>query len=924
MLITLCYVYLWVRFQRCYTLVIRSTVHRLHASSSFTFCTALKPGQLQKEKQRHGQSFSKHVTSPSNLEETACLQLGNKLLYITDSQPCEDLSKWTLLQETPLIYLESTPRRERVAFVLEAASGQEQETALHKLSASSKKILKWSDYCLPLACISGDPFKLIADASVDNFCRLGVAFMEDRLQMDNGMVPEKIVSVLLEESALKKLVENTKMDGEKSPVPGTQTEQAEAEIPKLKETVSDNESGDNRQDGPQLAKTVQGLQKDRSSDKAQEENANQPQSTDQKENQASLGGNHHRDGHHLHLSSCHECLELENSTIESVKFASAENIHNLPDDYSGFGNRSEDESCTGQSRRVNVSGKPPNVLVYTGSDPSRFQTKYQQVKTILAECIDMDSYIVYHLLEEQVLKDPWAENSLLLVFASEEPVPEKFHKLFLNYLSKGGKILGLSSFFCFSGVNLAPKEALKNKIHKLCFTKTDHTDIELDVLTSGMVYEKVGASRDSGVEFWGQLGNKDKDMVIVRLPYGDNGGEAILSQVLLDTSPDSQEIQDPEDFNMLKVSNARRYEVLTEILSALGLSCELSNVPPPSPLYLLTTTESSRLSFLEWLSTAVDTEGILRSAKVSLKAVSALQPGMELMEGILPLVTQPLGFSSEQLDLQTYSRSLQSRSLGQIVLFAEVTPTTMDLLDGMMLQLPQEMGLIAIAGRQTQGKGRGGNAWLSPLGSALFTLHVRVPVQSPLGQRIPFLQHLVALAVVEAVRTLPGYQDIDLRVKWPNDIYYSALMKLGGVLVTSTLMGNTFHALVGCGFNVSNSNPTVCINDLIVQYNKENGSALKALSTAQLIGRSVTVLERLIDAFQEKGAPGVLPLYYKRWVHSGTRVRLWSEQGPQACIVGLDDCGFLQVESEEQGIVSVQPDGNSFDMLRNLIVTKQR
>ncbi|XP_034779764.2 biotin--protein ligase-like [Acipenser ruthenus] len=920
MLITLCYVYLWVRFQRCYTLVIRSTVHRLHASSSFTFCTALKPGQLQKEKQRHGQSFSKHITRPSNLDETACLQLGNKLLYITDSQPCEDLSKWTLLQETPLIYLESTPRRERVAFVLEAASGQEQKTALHKLSASSKKILKWSDYCLPLACISGDPFKLIA--SVDNFCRLGVAFMEDRLQMDNGMVPEKIVSVLLEESALKKLVENTKMDGEKSPVPGTQTEQAEAEIPKLKETVSDNESGDNRQDGPQLAKTVQGLQKDRSSDKAQEENANQPQSTDQKENQASLGGNHHRDGHHLHLSSCHECLELENSTIESVKFASAENIHNLPDDYSGFG--SEDESCTGQSRRVNVSGKPPNVLVYTGSDPSRFLTKYQQVKTILAECIDMDSYIVYHLLEEQVLKDPWAENSLLLVFASEEPVPEKFHKLFLNYLSKGGKIFGLSSFFCFSGVNLAPKEALKNKIHKLCFTKTDHTDIELDVLTSGMVYEKVGASRDSGVEFWGQLGNKDKDMVIVRLPYGDNGGEAILSQVLLDTSPDSQEIQDPEDFNMLKVSNARRYEVLTEILSALGLSCELSNVPPPSPLYLLTTTESSRLSFLEWLSTAVDTEGILRSAKVSLKAVSALQPGMELMEGILPLVTQPLGFSSEQLDLQTYSRSLQSRSLGQIVLFAEVTPTTMDLLDGMMLQLPQEMGLIAIAGRQTQGKGRGGNAWLSPLGSALFTLHVRVPVQSPLGQRIPFLQHLVALAVVEAVRTLPGYQDIDLRVKWPNDIYYSALMKLGGVLVTSTLMGNTFHALVGCGFNVSNSNPTVCINDLIVQYNKENGSALKALSTAQLIGRSVTVLERLIDAFQEKGAPGVLPLYYKRWVHSGTRVHLWSEQGPQACIVGLDDCGFLQVESEEQGIVSVQHDGNSFDMLRNLIVTKQR
>ena len=40
-------------------------------------------------------------------------------------------------------------------------------------------------------------------------------------------------------------------------------------------------------------------------------------------------------------------------------------------------------------------------------------------------------------------------------------------------------------------------------------------------------------------------------------------------------------------------------------------------------------------------------------------------------------------------------------------------------------------------------------------------------------------------------------QEIDLRVKWPNDIYYSNLMKLGGVLVTSTVIGSTFHLLIG-------------------------------------------------------------------------------------------------------------------------------
>lgn len=54
--------------------------------------------------------------------------------------------------------------------------------------------------------------------------------------------------------------------------------------------------------------------------------------------------------------------------------------------------------------------------------------------------------------------------------------------------------------------------------------------------------------------------------------------------------------------------------------------------------------------------------------------------------------------------------------------------------------------------------GRGRNAWLSPLGCAMFTVGLQVELSSKLGRRIPFLQHLAALAVVEAVRTLPGYE----------------------------------------------------------------------------------------------------------------------------------------------------------------------
>lgn len=41
------------------------------------------------------------------------------------------------------------------------------------------------------------------------------------------------------------------------------------------------------------------------------------------------------------------------------------------------------------------------------------------------------------------------------------------------------------------------------------------------------------------------------------------------------------------------------------------------------------------------------------------------------------------------------------------------------------------------------------------------------------------------------------FQGIDLRLKWPNDIYYSDKMKLGGVVVKSTTMDGKLHALIG-------------------------------------------------------------------------------------------------------------------------------
>lgn len=254
----------------------------------------------------------------------------------------------------------------------------------------------------------------------------------------------------------------------------------------------------------------------------------------------SLGNHHHMEGHghHLHLSSCHECLELENSTIFSVKYASAENIPDLPDDNS-IGLDSGDETLDelehdakgffGQSNGFDRNSKPPNVLVYTSGCQERFQAVCQ----VLSECINMENYIIYHLQPQQVLSDPWQDNTKLLVLAEEKALTPQLQTCFLNYLSQGGRVLGIASTLCPAGLSLEVRERLDGQICRLSFTKEDSTQLELSVLASGKVYVR-DIQGGGEVELWGELKGEvphQWDMVIVRVTHGEDSGEAVVCQV---------------------------------------------------------------------------------------------------------------------------------------------------------------------------------------------------------------------------------------------------------------------------------------------------------------------------------------------------------------------------------------------------------
>lgn len=254
----------------------------------------------------------------------------------------------------------------------------------------------------------------------------------------------------------------------------------------------------------------------------------------------SPGNHHHTEGHgyHLHLSSCHECLELENSTILSVKYASAENIPDLPDDKSVLldsGDETLDEVqhntkvFSGQRCGSDHYNKLPNVLVYT----SGCQERFQEICGVLTECLSLENYTIYPLQPQQCLSDPWLAHTRLLVLAEKEALTTQLQTRFLNYLNQGGRVLGLASSLCPAGISLEAREGLCGQVRRLSFTREDNTEIELCVLASGKVFVR-DLQGGGEVELWGELKGDvthQRDMVIIRLTHGEDGGEAVICQV---------------------------------------------------------------------------------------------------------------------------------------------------------------------------------------------------------------------------------------------------------------------------------------------------------------------------------------------------------------------------------------------------------
>ncbi|KAJ3045779.1 biotin holocarboxylase synthetase [Rhizophlyctis rosea] len=277
----------------------------------------------------------------------------------------------------------------------------------------------------------------------------------------------------------------------------------------------------------------------------------------------------------------------------------------------------------------------------------------------------------------------------------------------------------------------------------------------------------------------------------------------------------------------------------------------------------------------------------------------------------------------------------ESTGLGVPLLYGEIMGSTQTIMEKNVKfaeNLPS--GLVCVATHQVAGRGRGRNTWISQAGCLMFTL----ALHHSDSRSVVFLQYLIGLAVVEAIKGVPGLDNLPVHLKWPNDLYCrtdEGLKKIGGILVTSSYQNGKFSLFVGCGINISNAKPTTSVNELIQLHNQKHNTTLPLLTTEAVLAKILARFEVMYEEFVRAGRDAqygfafepFLSRYYRAWLHSGQSVTLGDEGNVRAMIVGVDSSGLLRAVVEngpEAGQEKLlQPDGNSFDMLKGLIVRKK-
>ncbi|CAG9853591.1 unnamed protein product [Phyllotreta striolata] len=581
--------------------------------------------------------------------------------------------------------------------------------------------------------------------------------------------------------------------------------------------------------------------------------------------------------------------------------------------------------------------KPPNILIYAESLLAK-----ENVKTAFINMLNKDKYTIYDLPTDPKVS-MWNDSTVLVVVCGN--VPPNLTSNLLQYLLTGGQLLCLCSDFLYSVLHtFTTAEVREHELvrfsygkwhqvkmmhHIFCYqaspTKKQFSKESDNSNQSSTSSSPVAPRTPSVVEI--QHAGKDYTIQVQILGTEETwqtpslllatvkggSGRAIFSQVHLEINPNQFE-DDENKFEALKGSDQARMDILKDILvNHLDIDCSCSKEIEYTPGYFLGR-HDLKLKLFSECDDVKDKK--LECKKVAVKFCGKDEQSERPSVDFMPVYIHscPSNFSTVN-----YFETLATEHIGRLVIYADVMVSSQLLLDK-----PLSHGIAIIPRQQTGGVGRSNNTWISPVGSALFSIQIHVAMDSPLGKALSLIQHITMVAVISAIKSHRGCQDLDVGIKWPNDLYANKQVKIGGLIVTSSVMDKTAVVNIGVGVNLDNSDPTTSINELIRKSNETKCTNMKQIAYEVYFASVFNEFEKIYNVVQTGNVDYFFDLYYKYWLHNGTdvTVTLGQEKSEVMKIIGIDDFGFLRVRSGNGEIHTLNPDGNTFDMLKGLISRK--
>jgi BirA family biotin operon repressor/biotin-[acetyl-CoA-carboxylase] ligase len=156
-----------------------------------------------------------------------------------------------------------------------------------------------------------------------------------------------------------------------------------------------------------------------------------------------------------------------------------------------------------------------------------------------------------------------------------------------------------------------------------------------------------------------------------------------------------------------------------------------------------------------------------------------------------------LARAADLLSPEEISGRLDTRFIGRpsVLVFKETDSTNLQAKILASQGAPE--GTVVTAETQTQGRGRRGRSWFSPVGQSIYASIILRPPMAP--AQAPQITLMTAVAVVRALRGA----GMDARIKWPNDVLIEG-KKIAGILTEiSTEMDLVDWVVVGLGLNVN-------------------------------------------------------------------------------------------------------------------------